>query len=421
MLSVLKNKNFLFLILGRLVTNIGDSMYTVAAMWLVFDLSKSTFYSGLAGFLTMFPTVLQFLTGPIVDKVRLNKVLVWSQLIQAILVLIIPFFYFSGYLNIWIVMMIMPLIVFIEQFTYPAQSAALPKIIKSQDLVKANSIMSFSYQGTDIIFTGIAGIVIASAGAISIYLVDSFTFLLAALFFKCVKLEQKNEIEHKPRFHFKKVIHNYTTDIKEGFTLIRHSLIPKILLGSMISNFMLSATIVILPSFSSIRGGEEYYGYYLASMSCGLLLGSIFATVFGRFSIGSLTIYGFFISGVLWSISAIATSSYISIILFGLSQISIGVTNVIFMSILQSILPEEFIGRVFSFIASLTSIAAPFGSLLGGFTASLIGSDKVFFIGGIAMLFVSVYWVFQSSLRSIPSSEKINAKEYSFFTNVLNK
>lgn len=75
-------------------------------------------------------------------------------------------------------------------------------------------------------------------------------------------------------------------------------------------------------------------------------------------------------------------------------------------------------GRVyresFSFIASLTSIAAPFGSLLGGFTASLIGSDKVFFIGGIAMLFVSVYWVFQSSLRSIPSSERINAKEYSF-------
>ncbi len=347
MLSVLKNKNFLFLILGRLVTNIGDSMYTVAAMWLVFDLSKSTFYSGLAGFLTMFPTVLQFLTGPIVDKVRLNKVLVWSQLIQAILVLIIPLFYFIGYLNIWIIMMIMPLIVFIEQFTYPAQSAALPKIIKSQDLVKANSLMSFSYQGTDIIFTGIAGIVIASAGAISIYLVDSFTFLLAALFFKCVKLEQKNEEEHKPRFHFKKVIHNYTTDIKEGFTLIRHSLIPKILLGSMISNFMLSATIVILPSFSSIRGGEEYYGYYLASMSCGLLLGSILATVFGRFAIGSLTIYGFFISGVLWSISAIATSSYISIILFGLSQISIGVTNVIFMSILQSVLPEEFIGEFF--------------------------------------------------------------------------
>lgn len=43
MLSVLKNKNFLFLILGRLVTNIGDSMYTVAAMWLVFDLSKVHF------------------------------------------------------------------------------------------------------------------------------------------------------------------------------------------------------------------------------------------------------------------------------------------------------------------------------------------------------------------------------------------
>lgn len=62
------NQNFSLLFLGRLLTNIGDSLYYIAAMWLVYDLGGSAFYSGLAGFLTLFPELFSFLTGPILDR-----------------------------------------------------------------------------------------------------------------------------------------------------------------------------------------------------------------------------------------------------------------------------------------------------------------------------------------------------------------
>lgn len=42
-MGTLKNNNFLFLFLGRIVTNIGDSIYYVAAMWFVFSLGGSAF------------------------------------------------------------------------------------------------------------------------------------------------------------------------------------------------------------------------------------------------------------------------------------------------------------------------------------------------------------------------------------------
>jgi len=76
MWALFKNSNFTKLFFGRVVTNIGDSMYAVAAMWLVYELSSSAFYTGLAGFLTRIPQTFQFLAGPLIDRWSLRRTLV---------------------------------------------------------------------------------------------------------------------------------------------------------------------------------------------------------------------------------------------------------------------------------------------------------------------------------------------------------
>jgi hypothetical protein len=49
MQTVLRNRNFARLFADRLVTNIGDSVYFVAAMWLVWEPTGNEFCTGLAG------------------------------------------------------------------------------------------------------------------------------------------------------------------------------------------------------------------------------------------------------------------------------------------------------------------------------------------------------------------------------------
>lgn len=66
--SLCGNRDFLRLLFGRLVTNAGDSLYSIAAMWLVHDLTHSTVYTGIASSLLLLPLVLQFISGPIVDR-----------------------------------------------------------------------------------------------------------------------------------------------------------------------------------------------------------------------------------------------------------------------------------------------------------------------------------------------------------------
>lgn len=89
-MTPVRNANFRRLILGRLVTNAGDSLSLIATMWLVFDLSGSTATTGVAGFLVRVPETLQFLFGPLVDRYSIRILLIGSQAVQGIVVLTLP-------------------------------------------------------------------------------------------------------------------------------------------------------------------------------------------------------------------------------------------------------------------------------------------------------------------------------------------
>lgn len=66
--ELLRNMVYRRLLAGRIVTNAGDSLYFVGATWLVYELTGSTAYTGLAGFLVFLPRGFRFLTGPFVDR-----------------------------------------------------------------------------------------------------------------------------------------------------------------------------------------------------------------------------------------------------------------------------------------------------------------------------------------------------------------
>lgn len=147
-------------------------------------------------------------------------------------------------------------------------------------------------------------------------------------------------------------------------------------------------------------------------MSFGLLIGSILAPLLEKLPLGKLTIFGFLLSGIFWTTSALVVSSKLSIAFFGLALVPIGATNIIFLSTLQSILPQNIVARVFSFIASITSIVAPIGALAGGSLANFIGSDKIFLSGGVVGFIIAGFWLFQPFLRQIPRPSSMDPEIY---------
>ncbi|MFC6736863.1 MFS transporter, partial [Halolamina salina] len=71
--SIPANRSFRRLLAGRATSFLGDGLFTVAVMWLVFELTGSTTYTGLAGFLLRAPNALKLFAGPLFDRSRLGR------------------------------------------------------------------------------------------------------------------------------------------------------------------------------------------------------------------------------------------------------------------------------------------------------------------------------------------------------------
>ena len=409
MKALFRNSTFARLFAGRLVTNMGDSLYYIAAMWLVYDLGGSALYTGLAGFLTMFPQSLQFLTGPLVDRWNLRRILVVTQVLQGALVLVIPLAWYGGWLSVTVVLVVMPVVALLNQFTFPAENAALPRVVEKERLVDANSAFSFAYQGTSLVFRALGGLLIALVGAVSIYVVDSVTFAAAVLIFASVRIPPAADHDATD---VASATGAYVEKLREGVDYVRGSVLVLVLSASVLVNGTIGATMAVLPVFAGQRGGSAAYGFMLAAVGGGILVGALVTSPLKRYSLSALSGVGFTLSAVAWFAAVAVHSLPLTVGLFFLAWIPVGVTNVIFAAVMQSVVPERLVGRVTSLTASAASLAMPVGSLLGGWAGDVWGPGLVVSVAGVGFLVITVGWLGHPHLRGLPPADDVDAKAF---------
>ncbi|TYS71043.1 MFS transporter [Sutcliffiella horikoshii] len=410
-MDIFKNKNFTWMFLGRILTNVGDSLYAVAAMWLVYDLGGSTFYTGLAGFLSIIPRLIQFFSGPLVDRLPIRPILIYTQLLQAILLLIVPLASYLNFLSISLVLIITPILTSLNMFVYPAQMAALPKFLKEKDLTKGNSLFTIAYQGIEITSNAISGILIVLIGAISIYVVDAVAFLLGAYIFSLIRMPIEKNVNPQKSIRLEQsIVSKYISELLDGLKIIIFTPLSRLLYGVIIINLAMGATFVVLPAFGSDKGGPEIYGLLLMAQALGSLLGALITPYLklDNIPIGLLYANAFTLSGLAWGLSIFAPWNWLTIVIYGLAWIPGGVTNIVINTVIQKGIPEKLLGRVFSATISISGIASPLGGLVGGIFGVLVGSGYIILFSGLMVLLVGVIWFLDSVTRNLPSAIEID-------------
>lgn len=397
-----KNGNFRFLFLGRLITNFGDSLYAIATMYLIYELTKDAFYTGVAGGVIMIPSACSFLVGPLVDRWRLKSILVYTQIIEACIVSLIPMLYILDLLNVWLIIMIMFTASCIEQIVYPAQQAALPKLVSNEQLLSGNALMNFAYQGTDFIFMGLSGYILTKFGAINVFIFDVATFLIAAIFFRLIILENIAE-PNTQKMSLKQAASNYIKELKEGQFYVLKTIIPKLIPPLITGNFIFGMVTAILPKFADHLSSTSYYGYLLLASTAAILLGSIIAPKLSKCPIGKISIILYSLSSIFWFISVCSSIPIFTIIFFGLSFIPVGINNVLMTSLIQNMVSESMLGRVFAWFSSAVVLFYPLGSFSGGLLSKYLSVTTVYTLGGVAFSIVALYWTIYPILRKLPS------------------
>lgn len=407
--DLLRNTTFFRLFSGRVITDAGDTLYFIGAMWLVWELTGSPFYTGLAAALYRVPGALSILIGPLVDRWQLRRILLSTQVINGIGVLVVPLAAVTGRLSIWLLLVVIPVLEFVNGFVYPAQNAALPQIVEESRLTRANSLFSTSIRTVDMVANAVAGALIVVVGAVTLFVVNSVTFAIASLLFVGVTVpkatDRGNTADTEPTHENGNDANEegYVAELREGIDYIRGSALLPMLFGIMVYNFAAVALTGILPGFADSLAGPAVYGLLVAAMGLGSLIGAGGAFLVEEYPISWVAIIANVFTGSLFCAAVAVSGVWATGILLFIAIIPTGAFHVLFFTMIQSAVDDALLGRVTSTVGTSISVMAPVGGVVGGAIGVVVGSVTAMYeVGGIIAV-VGCYYFLHPQVRSLPS------------------
>jgi MFS family permease len=392
----LKHRNFRLFFTGQSISLIGTWMTRVATSWLIYRLTGSALLLGLVSFAGQIPTfLLAPFAGVWVDRLDRRKILVWTQVLAGVQSLALAVLTLARVINIHEVLWLSVMQGLINAFDMPARQAFLVQMVEDkQALGNAIALNSSMVNMARLIGPALAGIVIGSVGEGYCFLIDAISYLavIASLLMMRVTVGS-------PKLSRASMLEQLTDGWSYviGFAPIRTILSLFALVSLMGMPFM-----VLMPIFAGrvLHGGPHTLGFLLGASGVGALASAISLAL--RKTVRGLTTM-IQVSAALFGVGLICfgLSRFLPLSLFLMLIVGFGMMQGLAASntVIQTLVPEDYRGRIMSYYTMAFVGMAPFGSLLAGALAHQLGAPRAVMITG-AFCVAGAIW-FSTQLRSI--------------------
>ena len=184
-----------------LISYFGSMITYVALPFQIKELTNSYIAVGLIGAVELIPLIVFGLYGGVLaDKVDRRKMILYTEIALALMT-------FSLFINsqlakpslIWIYV-VAGTFAALDGLQRPSADAILPRLVGHDDLPAASALMSLRWQTGVITGPAIAGILLATTGTGTAFLVDVATFVISILFILRVKSVKPLEKNTEPTF-----------------------------------------------------------------------------------------------------------------------------------------------------------------------------------------------------------------------------
>lgn len=371
---LIKTRDFGLLWWGQTTSQIGEGLNRVALLWFVYELTGSAMKMTMVGLLQTIPPLLFGpLIGVYLDRLPKKAVMVWVDVLRALLTVLIPALYAIQLLSIEGLYGLIFLTSVVSTIFGPALVSAVPLLVRSSELMSANALI----QGTNnigmLLGPAISGVMIALINAENVLFVNSATFLISALCLLPIRFTV-------PHLRAAGNSSSMWEELKVGFRFVfgQQSMVFTLVIISSLYNLGVSAFVFILPVYAKefLQVGPVQLGWLWSALGVGMLAASTWlawkkhSDMQGRLRI---VVSGMTIGGLaVCSLSLLETpliAAGVVIIVGG----STAVLNPIVWALLQEVTPEHLIGRVLTTF-SVGSMASAMAGMTGfGWMADAIG------------------------------------------------
>jgi len=166
---------------GQTISNLGSSVTLFALPLLVYKLSGSALDLGIASAATFLPYLLfGLILGAWTDRVNRKRMMIGTDIGRALIVASIPLVFAFGLLTVWWIYIVAFIHATLTICFEAGEFAAIPSLVKQDDLVTANGRIQASYSGASIVGPLLAGVLVTLIPLSALLLFDAFSFLASS-------------------------------------------------------------------------------------------------------------------------------------------------------------------------------------------------------------------------------------------------
>jgi MFS transporter, DHA3 family, macrolide efflux protein len=387
--------------LSQTISLFGDRLHQVALGVLVYALTDSPLLTGLVFLAATVPNiVLSPIAGTFVDRWEHKTVMVVSDIIRAGLVLLLPL---AAVVEIMLVYPIVFVITTTSLFFRPAKVALVPRIVRRDHLLAANSATWTADTLADIGGFPIAGLFVAfliGAGPVGdlhlAFFVVSATYLLGALLLLAINVPP---LVRGVAPRVAGALRTFAREMAEGWRFLRGQ--PPLIQNTLVSavaqmSVGVTLALTVVYARDALDGRfipyPENYAAVETAIGVGNLIGGLAVGVIGsRLRKGWLVVGGFIFMGLATVMLGLTGNVLVALVAAAI----IGIANLVYIIPTQTIFieltPIELMGRVVAFRSSLVfgSMTAAMG--IAGFLAEdmpiglvIAGFGVLTFLAGVA-------------------------------------
>ncbi len=400
LLKVLHYRPFTLLWLGQGISILGDTIFTVALAWQVLILTGSAGAMSVVVIARLIPTIVFLLIGGVAaDRLPRRVIMLCSDAGRALVVGFITLL--SGFhaLQLWHLVALSLFFGTVDGFFSPAYQSIQPQLVPKEMLQAANALTRFAMLLGGIIGPAIGALCIAVSGTTSAFALDALSFVISALCLLLMRLptsqvmqamqEDSKEVQANAK---QKGIGGVIADVQEGLGYVTSStwLWVTISIASLANITYFGPIAIALPKL--IRDVYHQGAWLLGAAETASAVGAIAATLFigqikhlhhrGLLAYLALLPCGLslFLFGLpLPTISEPLVAMFASV----LSGCSIGIFSIIWVTLLQELVPVEKLGRVSSIDMLGSYVFLPVGLAFIGVLTDRFGPALIFIVGGI--------------------------------------
>lgn len=357
-LRLLRDARFSAFWLGQAISMFGDRLHQLALGALVFATTGSYMATGLV-FLTA--TIPNLFLGPIagafVDRWDQKRVMIASDLLRALLVLLIPVL---AAIDIVLVYPMALLVTCVSLFFRPARAAVVPRIVAPDELLAANSALWTAESVADIVGYPIGAAFVAFLGAefALAFWVDAATYVVSAVLIMALVVPPA---ARATATRVGSAMAAFRDELAEGWEVMRSR--PTLLHNTIVSalaQVCIGAMITLLLPYAEESFGDhpmepvEVWGLLEAFIGVGNLVGGLAVGIIGaRMRKGRMVVAGILSMGI--AVIALGMTSDLPVAL--LAAGIIGIANLVYVvptqTIFGEITPEGYLGRVVAIRSSI--------------------------------------------------------------------